>query len=258
VVAAVYEQSKNGGSPRGQLYLVSPPPKLARCGIETEPVERKQSLVPTGWRLSPRTLPELGHDLPIRTPEGGRAQAGNRRNGKKIMQGFYRKALPAIVMALLSPPTFAEDVYGSVAPLAGNLGPVIEGEAVAINGDTITIRLQHIRLHGIQTLEHAPLCGGGATDGGRATQFLSELIAGQIVTCLVQGQDRDQRPAAICLVGTTDLNEAMVLNGFALADTFSGQAYRRTEQTAKALGAGYHESGRRCLPSWRLTSEYPS
>jgi hypothetical protein len=45
-------------------------------------------------------------------------------------------------------------------------------------------------------------------------------------------------------VGTTDLNEAMVLNGFALADTFFSEAYRRTEQTAKALGTGYHESGR--------------
>lgn len=123
-------------------------------------------------------------------------------------------------------------------PLASNLGPVIEGEAAAIDGDTITIRLQPIRLHGIQALEHDPACGGGGTDGGMATQFLSKLIAGQIVTCLVQGLDRDQRPAAICSVGTTDLNEAMVLNGLALADTFSSAAYRRTEQTAKAWGAG--------------------
>jgi endonuclease YncB( thermonuclease family) len=115
---------------------------------------------------------------------------------------------------------------------------VIEGEAAAIDGDTITIRLQPIRLHGIQALEHDPACGGGGTDGGMATQFLSKLIAGQIVTCLVQGLDRDQRPAAICSVGTTDLNEAMVLNGLALADTFSSAAYRRTEQTAKAWGAG--------------------
>jgi len=174
------------------------------------------------------------------------------------MRTFYRKALPAIVMALLSHPTFAEDLYGPVVPLANNLGPAIEGEAIAIDGDTITIRLQPIRLHGIQALEHDPPCGGGGTDGGMATQFLSRLIAGQIVTCLVQGQDRDQRPAAICSVGTTDLNEAMVLNGFALADTFFSEAYRRTEQTAKALGAGYHESGRRCLPSGRHTSGYPS
>ena len=170
------------------------------------------------------------------------------------MRTFYRKALPAIVMALLSHPTFAEDLYGPVVPLASNLGPVIEGVAIAIDGDTITIRLQPIRLHGIQALEHDPPCGGGGTDGGMATQFLSKLIAGQIVTCLVQGQDRDQRPAAICSVGTTDLNEAMVLNGFALADTFSSQAYRRTEQTAKALSAGYHELGQRCVPSWRHTS----
>lgn len=174
------------------------------------------------------------------------------------MRTFYRKALPAIVIALLSHPTFAEDLYGPVVPLAGNLGLVIEGEAFAIDGGTIAIRLQPIRLHGIRAPEYHSPCGGGGADDGVATKFLSKLIAGQIVTCLVQGQDRGRHPAAICSVGTTDLNEAMILNGFALADTFSSQAYRRTEETAKAMGAGYHEPRRRCLPSWRRTSEYPS
>lgn len=165
------------------------------------------------------------------------------------MRTFYRKPLPAFVMALLSHPAYAEDVYGAVAPLVRNLEPVIEGEAFATDGDTITIRLQPIRLYGIQALEHDQTCSDGRSGGGKATQFLSKLIAGQIVTCLVQGQDRNQRPVAICSAGNTDLNEAMVLNGFALADTFAGQAYRRTEQTAKALGAGYHQPGRHCVPS---------
>src|SRR5262249_39225446 len=83
VVAALDQQCKDSSSPRGKLYLVSPPPKLACRGIEAELVERGQSLIRSGWRLSPRTLPELGHDLPIRTPEGGRAQAGNRKRGRK-------------------------------------------------------------------------------------------------------------------------------------------------------------------------------
>ena len=129
------------------------------------------------------------------------------------MRTCYRKLLPAIVMALLSRPAYAEDLYGRVVPLVGNLGPVIEGEAFAIDGDTITIRLQPIRLYGIQALEHDRPCHDG-WKGDKATQFLSKLIAGQIVTCLVQGQDRNQRPVAICSVGNTDLNEAMVLNGF--------------------------------------------
>jgi endonuclease YncB( thermonuclease family) len=167
----------------------------------------------------------------------------------KSMRTFYRKLLPTVVMALLSPPTFAEDLYGPVVQLVGTLGPVIEGEALAIDGDTIMIRLQPIRLFGIKALEDDPSCSNGWAGGGKATQFLSRLIAGQIVTCLVQEQDRNQRPAAICSVGNTDLNEAMVLNGLALADTSSSEAYRRTEQAAKALSAGYHEPGRRCLPS---------
>ena len=168
------------------------------------------------------------------------------------MRRCYRKLLPAVAMALMSRPACAEDLYGRVVSSVGNLGPVIEGEASAVDGDTVTIRLQPIRLHGIKVLEHYHSCSNGWT-GGKATQFLSRLIAGQIVTCLVQGQDQNQRPVAICSVGNTDLNEAMVLNGLALADTFASQAYRRTEQTAKALGAGYHKPSRGCMPSWHPT-----
>jgi hypothetical protein len=102
VVAALDQQRKDSGSPRGKPYLVSPPPKLARRAIKAELVERKQSLVRSGRRLSPE-LSGTDRDLPIRTPEGGRAQAGNRRNWKKIMRTFYRKALPAIVMLLSHP-----------------------------------------------------------------------------------------------------------------------------------------------------------
>src|SRR5262249_16416706 len=145
-------------------------------------------------------------------------------------------------------PACAEDLYGPVVASGGNSKPVIEGEAFAIDGGTITIRLQPIRLHGIRALAHDHSCSDE-----KATQFLSKLIPDQIVTCLVRGQDQNQRPVAICSVGNTDLNEAMVLNGLALADTFASQAYRRTEQTAKALGAGYHKPSRGCMPSWHPT-----
>jgi endonuclease YncB( thermonuclease family) len=157
--------------------------------------------------------------------------------------------MPALAMALLSRPAWAEELYGPVVPLAGNLGPVIEGEAFAVDGGTITIRLHPIRLYGIQTLEHDDPCGDGWTGRSEAMRFLSKLIGGQIVSCTVQGQDRNQRSVAVCSVGNTDINEAMVLNGVALADTFTSKAYRRTEQAAQALGAGYHKPGRRCVPA---------
>jgi endonuclease YncB( thermonuclease family) len=174
------------------------------------------------------------------------------------MGKYLHLLMPALAMALLSRPAWAEELYGPVVPLAGNVGPVIEGEAFAVDGGTISIRLRPIRLHGVQTLEHDDPCGDGWTGGSEAMQFLSKLIAGQIVTCIVQGQDRNQRPVAVCSVGNTDINEAMVLNGVALSDTFSSKAYRRTEQAAQALGAGYHKSGRRCVPPWRRAKKYPS
>jgi len=162
------------------------------------------------------------------------------------MNKYLRLLFPALTMALLARPGFAEELYGSVVVLPGDVGSVIEGEAFAVDGGTISIRLQPIRLYGIQTWEHDKSCDDGRTRGDEAKRLLTRLIEGQIVTCLVEGWAGDRGPTAVCSVGNADLSEAMILNGVALADTFSTQAYRGSEQTARALGAGYHEPSRPC------------
>ena len=48
------------------------------------------------------------------------------------MGKYLHLLMPALAMALLSRPAWAEELYGPVVPLAGNLGPVIEGEAFAV------------------------------------------------------------------------------------------------------------------------------
>lgn len=174
------------------------------------------------------------------------------------MDKFCLPLMLTSAMALWSHSTCAEETYGPVVAPQGNGETVIEGEAFAVNGGTISIRLQPVRLHGIQALEHGESCGDGWMGRDEAMELLAKLIAGQIVTCLVHGQDRSHQPIATCSVGNTDLNEAMVLNGVALADTLSTRAYQRTEQTAEALGAGYHKPGRHCGPPWRRAKDYPS
>ena len=165
------------------------------------------------------------------------------------MNRRLRTLVSAVGLVSLSCPVCAEDLYGTVVPSVRDLAPLIEGEANVIDGGTIKIRLQPIRLHGIDPLEHDQTCSDEWAGGVEATVFLSKLIAGQIVTCLVQGQDHYQRDVAICSVGNADLNEAVVLNGYARADTLYGESYRRTEQIAKSLGVGYHQPGRHCV--WR-------
>jgi len=164
------------------------------------------------------------------------------------MGRYWQILIPALAIALLSRPAWAEEVYGPVVPTARNLGPTIEGEAFAVNGGTIAIRLQPIRLYGIQALEHDIPCDDGWTGSNEAVQLLRTLIAGQIVTCIVHGQDQNQQSVAACSVGSTDISEAMVLNGVALVATPASEALRRAEQAAQALGAGYHKPGGRCVP----------
>jgi endonuclease YncB( thermonuclease family) len=170
------------------------------------------------------------------------------------MNRCLRTLVSAFGLAYFSYPVCAEDLYGTVVPSVRNLAPLIEGEAYAIDGGTIAIRLQPIRLNGIDALAHDQTCGDEWAGGVEATEFLSNLVAGQIVTCLIQGQDRYQHDVAICSVGNADLNEAMVLNGYARADKVYGEAYRRTEQVAKSLGVGYHQPGRLCV--WRSSEDY--
>jgi hypothetical protein len=50
------------------------------------------------------------------------------------MGKYLHLLMPALAMALLSRPAWAEELYGPVVPLAGNVGPVIEGEAFAVDG----------------------------------------------------------------------------------------------------------------------------
>lgn len=173
------------------------------------------------------------------------------------MISYLHRLVSAFGLALLPCPVYAEELYGNVVPLVSNLSFSLEGEAHVIDGDTITIRQQRIRFHGIDALEHDQACSDEWSGGVDATDFLSKLVAGQIVTCLIQGWDEYQSAFAICSVGNTNLNEAMVLNGYALADTLYSQAYRRTEQVAKSLGSGFHKPGRHCVSPWSWRSASP-
>jgi len=118
----------------------------------------------------------------------------------------------------------------------------ITGKPRVIDGDTIEIAGERIRLHGIDAPEKNQTCKtkhGKAYDCGRlATIALRDLIWNQEVTCRGDRRDGNKHLIAKCFIGRIDLGEQIVLTGRAVADTKDSDDYLRAEEGAKRLKQG--------------------
>lgn len=136
----------------------------------------------------------------------------------------------------------------------------LRGRASVIDGDTIEIRGQRIRLHGIDAPESAQLChrfprhqshGSPWRCGQQASLALSDRIASASVTCTQTDMDRYGRMIAVCRAGGEDLNAWMVAQGWAVAYRRYASDYEGLEGQAKAAGRNIW-SGRFVMPwDWR-------
>lgn len=118
---------------------------------------------------------------------------------------------------------------------------VLTGQAVVVDGDTLRIGTERIRLIGIDAPEAAQLCaaaGGGTwACGESAALILGVLIDGQPVTCGWDVRDQYDRALAMCMNSYgVDLNRRIVETGYAWA-YLSGD-YVTAEAEARAAGAG--------------------
>ena len=115
------------------------------------------------------------------------------------------------------------------------------GPASVIDGDTIDISGQRIRLHGIDTPESKQTCqreGVTWLCGAEATKILRELIGSSDASCTERDKDRYGRIVAVCHANGKDLNAAMVLSGMALAYRKYSDDYTGQEASAKAARRG--------------------
>ena len=97
----------------------------------------------------------------------------------------------------------------------------VTGAARVVDGDTIVIVGERIRLHGIDAPELKQTCKTRKLKdqqcGLLAKQALEKLIRGQDVVCKGKKRDRYKRLIAVCYVGPFNVNEQMVTDGWALA-----------------------------------------
>ena len=117
----------------------------------------------------------------------------------------------------------------------------LSGQARIIDGDTLAVAGQRVRLHGIDAPETRQSCtrdGSRWPCGEAATRAMRRLAGNAPVRCEVRDRDRYGRAVATCFSAGRDVQQQLVRQGLALAYRKYSTRYVRDEDAARAEGLG--------------------
>lgn len=118
---------------------------------------------------------------------------------------------------------------------------------IVIDGNTINLSGEEITLYGIDAPERNQLCNDLSSKewqcGMEAKKYLQRLIKKADIFCNYMGLDKFGRAASTCFSGGKDINQAMVHDGYAVADYFDTLEYIQDEEHAKKNRLGIWQGG---------------
>jgi len=119
---------------------------------------------------------------------------------------------------------------------------VLVGRVSVVDGDTLEMHSNRIRLHGIDAPESGQSCIDEKNNTYRCGQLsanrMASYVSGKTVHCEIKDKDRYGRLVAACSVDDVDVNELIVSEGLALAYRQYSKDYVSAEENAKKLGLG--------------------
>jgi endonuclease YncB( thermonuclease family) len=113
---------------------------------------------------------------------------------------------------------------------------MIAGQGRVVDGETLLINGQRVRLFGVNAPDGQQLCqleGKPYRCGQDAAFALDKLISKRTITCELRDTDRWEAPFAICYTGSQDLGAAMVRQGWAVAYMRYSSMYVKLEDVAR-------------------------
>ena len=214
----------------GGVYLINSLGSDADADGENPlaPIARAFGLSPKDYSPPPLTSPIPDYRQPT-------AAAGDAEDGSPSLSGLLDKVdLGGKIKTKDEMRRDSQEAVGAIL-----------GVAQVIDGDTIDVAGQRIRLYGIDAPELAQNCihATGEWDcGRRAALWLQQLISTNELSCISKGNDRYGRIVATCTMGELDIAAEMVSNGWALAYRSITKTYVITEGKAKRNRLGLWDS----------------
>lgn len=119
------------------------------------------------------------------------------------------------------------------------------------DGETLGLGDRVLRLSGLAAPSRGTVCGAGMAQrdcGEAAAAELARLLAGQTISCRIEGYDSFRRGLARCSAGGRDINAAMVEAGYATA---SSSTLRAVEAVARDARQGLWADATNLPANWR-------